>query len=151
MNQQDLLDQLDLDLLNTENAPILDLELDVIATINRCVRSSGLGRDRFLDRVNLCLRDTDRKKVTKVQINKWLASSQDNCVPAWVLPAICWAVGSIEPMAVMLNAIGFKPADMRADLLRRSGELAIEQKLRMQEQKDLESAMLAVMGTRHVK
>lgn len=144
MTQRDLLDQLDLDLLNTENAPSLDLELDVIAIIKQCERNSGLGRDRFLDRINLCLRDTGQK-VTKIQLNKWLSPSQDNCVPAWVMPAICWALNSIEPMTALLNPLGFKPADMRADMLRQKAELDINGKLRQKESRDIEKALQQLM------
>ena len=140
MTQRDLLDQLDLDLLNTENAPSLDLELDVIAIIKQCERNSGLGRDRFLDRINLCLRDTGQK-VTKIQLNKWLSPSQDNCVPAWVMPSICWALNSIEPMTALLNPLGFKPADMRADMLRQKAELDINGKLRQKESREIERAL----------
>lgn len=144
MTQRDLLDQLDLDLLNTENAPSLDLELDVIAIIKQCERNSGLGRDRFLDRINLCLRDTGQK-VTKIQLNKWLSPSQDNCVPAWVMPAICWALNSIEPMTALLNPLGFKPADMRADMLRQKAELDINGKLRQKESREIERALQQLM------
>ncbi len=144
MTQRDLLDQLDLDLLNTENAPILDLELDVIAIIKQCERNSGLGRDRFLDRINLCLRDTGQK-VTKIQLNKWLSPSQDNCVPAWVMPSICWALNSIEPMTALLNPLGFKPADMRADMLRQKAELDINGKLRQKESREIERALQQLM------
>ena len=144
MTQRDLLDQLDLDLLNTENAPSLDLELDVIAIIKQCERNSGLGRDRFLDRINLCLRDTGQK-VTKIQLNKWLSPSQDNCVPAWVMPAICWALQSIEPMTAMLTPLGFKPADMRADLLRQKAELDVSNKMRQKESRDIERALQQMM------
>jgi hypothetical protein len=144
MTQRDLLDQLDLDLLNTENAPSLDLELDVIAIIKQCERNSGLGRDRFLDRINLCLRDTGQK-VTKIQLNKWLSPSQDNCVPAWVMPSICWALNSIEPMTALLNPLGFKPADMRADMLRQKAELDINGKLRQKESREIERALQQLM------
>lgn len=144
MTQRDLLDQLDLDLLNTENAPSLDLELDVIAIIKQCERNSGLGRDRVLDRINLCLRDTGQK-VTKIQLNKWLSPSQDNCVPAWVMPAICWALNSIEPMTALLNPLGFKPADMRADMLRQKAELDINGKLRQKESREIERALQQLM------
>lgn len=144
MTQRDLLDQLDLDLLNTENAPSLDLELDVIQIIKQCERNSGLGRDRFLDRINLCLRDTGQQ-VTKIQLNKWLSPSQDNCVPAWVMPAICWALQSIEPMTAMLNPLGFKPADMRADLLRQKAELDVSNKMRQKESRDIERALQQMM------
>ena len=116
----------------------------MIAIIKQCERNSGLGRDRFLDRINLCLRDTGQK-VTKIQLNKWLSPSQDNCVPAWVMPAICWALNSIEPMTALLNPLGFKPADMRADLLRQKAELDINGKLRQKESREIERALQQLM------
>lgn len=149
MGQQDLLDQMDLDLLHTENAPSLDLEIDVIATIKQCERNCMLGRDRIVDRINLCLRDTGRKPVTKTQYNKWMAPTQENTPPAWVMPSICWALGSIEPLNALLNPLGFKPADMRADLFMRKAELDLQNKLRKRESDDIERAMMEMMRNRN--
>lgn len=148
MSQQDLLDQLDLDLLHTDNAPSLDMELDVIATIKRCEQNSGLGRDRFVDRINLCLRESNQK-VTKNQVNKWLAMSQDNTPPAWVLPAICWALQSIEPMACLLRPLGFKAADVRADLLSQKARFDIESKMNQQQSREVERAFIQLTRGKH--
>lgn len=140
MAQQDLFDQLDSGLLSTQNAPVLDLELEVIAQIKHCERRTGLGRDRFLDRINLCLRDSDQQ-VTKNQLNKWLSPSQENCVPAWVLPAICWALQTIEPMEALLKPLGFKPTGVASEFLRKKAEAELNAKKYHQESKQLDKAI----------
>lgn len=149
-HQHDLLQQLEFDLLHQDNAPILDLEVELIGAVNRSIRSCGIGRDHFVDRVNLCLRTTN-KKITKTQINKWLALSQDNCIPAWVMPSVCWAVNSIDPMTALLNPLGFKPMDVRADMLRNKAQHDIEAKIAQQQSKALERAMMELMRAKNDK
>lgn len=144
MHQHDFLQQIEMDLLHQENAPDHDMELELIAAVNRSIRSSGIGRDNFVDRVNLCLRSTG-KQITKNQVNKWLASSQENSIPAWVMPSICWAVASIDPLTTLLNPLGYKVMDIRGELLKNMAENDIESKLRQQRNRQLEKAMLELM------
>ncbi|GEA12704.1 hypothetical protein [Alteromonas sp. KUL49] len=147
MSQNDLFEQLDLGLLNSDNAPILDVEVEVIASIKYWERRTGLGRERFLDRINLCLRDTD-KAVTKNQLNKWLSPSQENTVPAWVMPAICWALQTVEPLETLLKPIGFKTAGVASEILRQKAQADIQAKKYYQESKQLDNAISQMLKGR---
>ncbi|GAB3021597.1 hypothetical protein [Bowmanella dokdonensis] len=140
MSQHDLFASLNIDPLEQANAPELDLELDVIHYVNQCIRNSGLGRERFLDRINLCLRSAG-KQVTLRQLNHWLSPSQANAIPAWVMPAICWAGQSIQPFNGLLNPLGYKAADRRASLMQKITESKLEAAAKTRESKELEKMM----------
>ena len=115
--------------LEAENAPILDLDTEICAAVKAAIRQSRLSRDQVVDRINLCLRDTDAKLVTKRMLNQWLAPSQeDKRMPAPIIPAICWATRSTLPLETMTKCIQYDLVDAREQVALQYGELAIAQK-----------------------
>lgn len=143
--QSDLFKQLQHDPLDARNAPDLDMWLEVIGAVNNMIRNSGMSRDQIVDRVNLCLVNSDHT-ISKNQLNKWLATSQDNCMPAWVIPAICWATRHDSILHALVHPIGRKIVDMRGDMLRQISESQIEAAQKAKEADDLKKALLGVSG-----
>lgn len=138
--QQDFFESLMHDPLETENAPHLDLSLDVTSVINQCIRNSVLSRDQIIDRMNLCLRDSKRE-VTKVAFGKWLAPSQANAFPFWAVSAFCWAAQTDAPYKVALQPIGRKVIDIRGDTMRELTEKRLQATEQMKQAKALEKQM----------
>jgi hypothetical protein len=100
-------------LLN-ENAPDLDIELELMAGIKflrREMRKIGIVKaEQIVDRINLCL--PEEKHITVRQWNAWCADSkEDHPLPAWVLPALCWALRGIAPVHVIVRALGLHVID----------------------------------------
>ncbi|MBL4832626.1 MAG: hypothetical protein JKY26_01520 [Pseudomonas sp.] len=142
--QQDFFESLMHDPLEAENAPHLDLSLDVIQIINQCIRNNALSRDQIIDRMNLCLRDSD-KAVTKIAFNKWLSPSQANAIPFWVVSAFCWAAQTDAPYKVALQPIGRKVIDIRGDTMRELTEKRLQATEQMKQAKALEKQMQAML------
>jgi hypothetical protein len=138
--QSDFFDSLQHDPLEAENAPHLDLSLDVIQIINHCIRTSSLSREQIIDRMNLCLRDSD-KTVTKIAFNKWLSPSQANAIPFWVVSAFCWAAQTDAPYKVALQPIGRKVIDLRGDTLRELTEKRLQASEQIKQTRALEKQM----------
>lgn len=130
--------------LHSENAPQLSVEGMLNATITQAINNSGLSRDHIVDRINLCLRDdTEGVVITKAQLNKWLAPSQTmNHVPAWVMPAICWATRSIEPLLTLSKALHFDLVDNREQKALAYGQNLINQERMKKQQKLLVQDLL---------
>ena len=139
--QADLFDRLQHDPLEAKNAPHLDLSLDLMAVVNRCLRNSPLSRAQILDRINLCLRDSD-KHISIIAFNKWLSPSQANAMPAWVLPALCWAVQNDAPFKTLLQPLSRKVIDLRGDTMRELTEKRLNAAEQMKQAKALEKQML---------
>jgi len=138
--QSDFFESLQHDPLEAENAPHLDLSLDVIQVINQCIRNSVLSREQIIDRMNLCLRDSD-KTVTKIAFNKWLSPSQANAIPFWVISAFCWAAQTDAPYRTVLQPIGRKVIDMRGDTMRQMTEMNLNIAAQQREAKQLQKTM----------
>lgn len=97
-----------------DNAPDLDIELELMAGIKylrRELRKIGIVKaEQIVDRINLCL--PPEKHITVRQWNAWSAESkEDHPLPAWVLPAVCWALRGIAPVHVIVRALGLHVID----------------------------------------
>lgn len=138
--QQDLFNALSYDPFNDENAPSLDMALELIAVVNQCIRVCPWSREQVIDRINLCLRESE-SKITKIQINKWLSPSQANAIPAWTLPAICWAVDSDQPFQTMLQPLRRKVVHNVGDKFRELNETKIVAAEQIRQAKALEKQM----------
>lgn len=149
MNQLDMLDALETaGALDDDNAPVIDIEYEIPTLVNRLInrRFGSGGRDHFIDRVNKCLRDTDQKILTKNKLNKWLSRSQENAIPAHILPAICWALKDIRPLQILSNSIGFRNEDVREDVFREKGKADFKALKALEEKKALEKMMKGLIN-----
>lgn len=100
--------------LYDDNAPDLDIELELMAGIKflrRELRKIGIVKaEQIVDRINLCL--PEDKHITVRQWNAWSAESkEDHPLPAWILPALCWALRGIAPVHVIVRALGLHVID----------------------------------------
>jgi hypothetical protein len=128
-NQRDLFDALtDEPEYLSANAPDLDLEEEFRAALKYCERQAkkhGLGRERILERINLCL--PEDRAITLRQLNGWMAASaEDRPFPAWILPAYIWAVrGIVSPIEILAHAIGLRMMDENEALAAELGETVL--------------------------
>ena len=110
------------------NAPALDLGAELIGALCGALREArdrGLGRERVVDRINLCLAPDQR--ITLRQLNTWTApSAEGKRFPAEYLPAFCWATGSLAPFAALLAPIHHEPIDRRDQLAAELGRAEVE-------------------------
>ena len=110
------------------NAPALELGAELLGALCGALREArdrGLGRERVVDRMNLCLAPDQR--ITLRQLNTWTApSAEDKRFPAEYLPAFCWATGSMAPFAVLRGPIHHEPIDRRDQLAAELGRAEVE-------------------------
>jgi len=109
----------------SDNAPDLDIRLELLAGIKEALRQAarhGLGRERIIDRMNLCL--PDESQITKRQFDGWTAkSSEDRPFPAEMLPPLIWALrGVLTPLEVITKALGLHVIDEQEALAKQLGE-----------------------------
>ena len=126
-NHLDLFSHLEQCTLETQNAPSLDLELELCAAVKAAIYACPYSRDQVVDRMNLCLRDSNAKNVTKRRLDHWLAPSQsDNHFPFHYVPALCWATQSILPVQRLLMPLGHEAVDVRDKEVLEYGQLEVE-------------------------
>lgn len=115
--------------MRAENAPDLYIELEFMGAVAYALREAkkrGLGRDRVVDRMNLCLPEDE--KITKRQLDAWCAQSKEHHpFPVQYLPAFCWAVGGIiAPIEIITRALGLHVLDEQEWLATELGKTLVE-------------------------
>ncbi|KGJ92145.1 hypothetical protein [Colwellia psychrerythraea] len=138
--QQDLFQALHYDPLDEANAPDYDLAAELVGAIQQSIRKSPYSRAQVVDRINLCLRNSDIT-VTTVKFNKWLSPSQANLIPAAVLTALSWAVGSNYHFDILVNPLHQKLVHNSGDFIREINEKRIIAELQIKETRALEKQM----------
>lgn len=102
--------------LHCENAPQLDMELELCAAMKASIAASPYSREQVADRMNLCFEGTGNKPINIRKLNAWLAPSQGSKnFPAWAMNAFCWAVGSELIYERNLLPLGLKLVDGREE------------------------------------
>lgn len=121
---EELIKSLQTSILKSETPPNADIYHFFIGELNKAIRLSGYSRVMVADRMNEALGGT--QVVTPVKLNKWLSMETDQHMPVHFLPALCWAVSSIEPANALLKPIMFTAIDERGQLLQQYATLSIE-------------------------
>lgn len=108
-----------------ENAPDLDIRLELLAGINDALRQAakhGLSRERVVDRMNACL--PEDKHITLRQFNGWTAASaEDRPFPAEMLPPLIWALrGILTPLEVITGVLGLHVMDEQEAMAKELGD-----------------------------
>ena len=94
------------------NSGVHTIVRDVKASLNSAVKQSGQSRDQILDRTNELARrhglsTGTRPGISKDLLEKWLNVEDDCRVPGIKsLSLLCVALGTVEPMAVMVSCLG---------------------------------------------
>lgn len=94
------------------NSGLHTIVRDVKESLNHAVKHSGKSREQILDRTNELARRhglsvSTRTGVSKDLLDKWLNVEDDCRVPGIKsLSLLCAALGSIEPLTVIVDALG---------------------------------------------
>ena len=94
------------------NSGLHTIVRDVKDALNQSVKASGQSRDQILDRMNELAKRQNmvlngKVGVSKDLFEKWLNIEDDSRVPGIKgLSLLCAALGTIQPMAVMIAALG---------------------------------------------
>ncbi|SFD54630.1 hypothetical protein [Pseudoalteromonas denitrificans] len=134
------LDQLP-SLLTNETAPDCEIYNQFLHAINLAARTSGITRHGIANRMNQALK-VESIIVTESSLNKYLAPSTEKYLPAHMIPALLWAVKSIEPINVLLQPLMFKAVDQRAQMLQQHAELEMEIEKHKELQQEIKNTLL---------
>lgn len=127
-------------LFESEQSPDCDVYLQFANCVNSIVRRSGYSRSGIADRMNSALKSME-VLVDESKINKWFAPSQPQQMPVQYLPALCWAIKSMEPVNILITPLQYKVVDERAQKLQKHAELEVQKKNLEQEQAQILSAL----------
>lgn len=115
--------------MEAADAVDLDIGLELLGAIHTAIRDAkkrGLGRERIVERMNLCLPDLE-KPLTLRQLNAWTAQSKEfSEFPARYLPAFCWATESVLPILAMAQSINHDLVDLRESKALELGKTLVE-------------------------
>lgn len=143
-DQMDLFQQVDSirPAVQSATAPDLDIELELLAALKQALREArnhGLSRERVVERINECL--PEERHITLRQLNSWCAVSKEmHPLPAWVLPALCWALeGVISPLEVLTRAMGMHLIDEQELVATRIGRISVEKAALSREERQLKA------------
>ena len=117
-------------LLHDDVPPECDVYHKFCQTVNVCMRKSGFSRAQLAD-----------SDVDQVKLNKWFAPSQPQQMPIHLLPALCWALQTIEPASILLAPLLFLPVDKRAQMLQKHAELEMEIEAKKKSQQSILSQL----------
>lgn len=128
----------------SENAPDLDLRDELMGAISYCLREArkqGISRERVVERMNLCLPESDR--VTMRQFNGWTANSAEyREFPLIYIGAFIWAcLGNYTPLVVLLQPIGLHITDDEELQVQALGEIVMERKRLMERERQLRNKL----------
>lgn len=127
-------------LFESEQSPDCDVYLQFANCVNSIVRRSGYSRSGIADRMNSALKSME-VLVDESKLNKWFAPSQPQQMPVQYLPALCWAIKSMEPVNILIAPLQYKVVDERAQQLQKHAELEVQKKNLEQEQAQILSAL----------
>lgn len=145
--QPDMFQQLaEVTALEAQGAQDLDINLELMAATKHALREArqlGFGRERIVERMNLCLPEADKKdQVTLRQLNAWTAHSKEyHNMPARYLPAFCWATQSLMPLMALIQPLGYDLVDGREQLVAELGSKLLDQAKARRDIKRLEQIL----------
>lgn len=123
-------------------APNCDVYHQFLHAVNSAARTCGLTRQGIATRMNEALK-VHEVEVTETLLNKYLSPATEKYMPIHYLPALSYAVKTIEPANVLLTPIMFKALDERSQILQEHAELEVQKiELQKQQEKILEALSL---------
>ncbi|MBQ4879654.1 hypothetical protein J8M21_20765 [Pseudoalteromonas luteoviolacea] len=124
-------------IFNSDIAPDCDVYYQFLGSINQAAISNGVSRRGIAERVNAALK-TDEVVLQESALNRFLAPGSNDYLPAHILPALLWSVGSIEPINLLLKPLMFRAYDTRAMLLKQHKELELQKQQISKRQAEIE-------------
>lgn len=143
LTMDELLKSLQTSVFNSDTPPQMDVYHLFLAEISKAIRLSGLSRPAIAERMNDAI--GGECAVSHGKLNKWFSPGTDQYMPVHFLPALLWAVQSVEPANVLLKPLMHKVMDQRGQLLQRYAELSIDAAEKNQAAKQLESDLLSLV------
>ncbi|NOU50248.1 hypothetical protein HG263_06785 [Pseudoalteromonas sp. JBTF-M23] len=129
-------------IFNADSAPNCEIYHQFLHAVNSAARTSGLTRQGIADRMNRALK-VDETIITEAKLNKYLSPATEIYLPAHMVPALLWALRSIEPINVLLEPLMYSAFDQRAQLLQKHAEMEMQkQQIEKSQQEILNSITL---------
>ncbi|WP_063705212.1 hypothetical protein [Pseudoalteromonas gelatinilytica] len=128
-------------IFNQDEAPNCDVYHQFLYAVNAAARTCGLTRQGIVNRMNQALK-VDDVVINETLLNKYLAPGTEKYLPAHQLPALLWAIKSIEPLNVLLEPLLFKAVDQRSQLLEKHAELQMEIEKFSEQQREIQKTLL---------
>ncbi|KZW99469.1 hypothetical protein JL49_17085 [Pseudoalteromonas luteoviolacea] len=114
-----------INILDSEIPPDCEILHHFSQCVNACMRRCGFTRNGLAQRMNAALK-VDIVEVDEGKLNKWFAPSQPTSMPIQYLPALCWAIKSVEPANVLLMPLMYSASDERAKKLQEASECEVQ-------------------------
>ena len=128
--------ELKINILDAQVPPDCDVYHQFVHCVNASMRRCGYTRAGLSTRMNQALKVLE-VEVDETKLNKWFAPSQPAHMPIHYLPALCWAIRSIEPINLLLGPLMFKAFDQRAQLLQQHAEMEMKKQQLEKSQQDI--------------
>ncbi len=120
----EIIKSLQTSVFTADTPPPMDVYHLFLAEINKAIRITGLSRPAIADRMNDAV--GGECVVNQGKLNKWFSPGTDQYMPVHLLPALLWAVRSVEPANVLLAPLMHRVVDQRGQILQQYAELSIE-------------------------
>jgi hypothetical protein len=120
----EILKSLQTSVFSSETPPAMDVYHVFLAELNKAIRISGLSRPAIADRMNDAI--GGECAVSHGKLNKWFSPGTDQYMPVHFLPALLWAVSSVEPANALLKPLLYKAVDQRGQLFQQYAELSLD-------------------------
>jgi len=127
--------------LREETAPgRLNIAARLMAAVKLAIKDAPKSRETLADE----LTELMGYEITVHMINSWVADSHPHRIPAEVIPALCVATGSNEPLRIQAEAAGLFTLD-GPDALRSEMQKDIEMKRRIERNIRQKEALLKAL------
>lgn len=121
---EEIIKSLQTSIFATDTPPPMDVYHLFLAETNKAIRITGLSRPAIADRMNDAI--GGECVVNPGKLNKWFSPGTDQYMPVHLLPALLWAVRSVEPANVLLAPLMHRVVDQRGQMLQQFAELSLD-------------------------
>ncbi|WP_419147543.1 hypothetical protein [Pseudoalteromonas 'SMAR'] len=121
-------------------APDCEVYHQFLHTVNSAARTSGLTRQGIAERMNQALK-VNEMVITESKLNKYLSPATEVYLPAHYIPALLWAIKSVEPVNILLQPLMYSAFDQRAQLLQQHAEMEMQKQQIEKSQREILSSI----------
>lgn len=123
-------------IFNASTAPDCEIYHRFLHAVNSAARTSGLTRQGIAERMNQALK-VDERVINEARLNKYLSPATETYLPAHMIPALLWAIRSVEPINILLEPLMHTAFDQRAQLLQKHAEMEMQKQQIERSQQDI--------------